>query len=70
MHQRDKMPRKEADYRISIKVQKTGVTHKIELIKTPYGKRYFVRYNNLMSQKTPDGATATWIINELRKILK
>lgn len=63
------MPRLEADYRISLKVYKTGITHKIELINMPNCKRYFVRYNGKNSTKFPTG-TKSEIINEIRKFLK
>ena len=40
--------------RISIKNNNTGNSHKIELIKMPFGKRYFVRFDGVNSKKVDD----------------
>ena len=59
--------RLKADYRISIKSK--GKIHKIELIKQPLGKRYWVRYQGKKSDKMPE-ATLTQVINEIRKFFR
>lgn len=64
------MARMEADYRISIKAHKSGKLHKIELIRMPNCKRFWIRYNGINSAKVPEGATITWVSNEIRKLIQ
>lgn len=63
------MARMEADFRISIKARKSGKSHKIELIRMPNCKRFWIRYNGVNSVKVPAGATLTWVSNEIRKLI-
>ena len=63
------MPRLEADHRISIKSRASGKSHKIELIRMKNCNRFWVRYNGRNSTKVPNGATLTWVVNEMRKLL-
>jgi hypothetical protein len=61
------MPRLTADIRISLK-KRGGPTHRIELIRQPVGKRYWVLRNGKPSPKVPE-ATATEITRRIRRWL-
>ena len=61
------MARLPADIRISLK-KRGGQTHRIELIRQPVGKRFWIRRDGKSSDKLPV-ATATQIANELRRWL-
>jgi len=58
------MPRLPADIRISLK-KRGGRTHRIELIRQPFGKRYWFRRDGKYSDKLPE-ATATQIAERIR----
>lgn len=47
------MPRKPADLRISIK-RRGGKTHRIELIRQPFGQRFWVRRDGKISETLPE----------------
>jgi len=61
------MPRLPADIRISLK-KRGGRTHRIELIRQPFGKRYWIRRDGKHSAKLPE-ATATQIAERIRRWL-
>jgi hypothetical protein len=61
------MPRLPADIRISLK-KRGGRTHRIELIRQPLGKRYWIRRDGKDSTKLPD-ATASQIAERIRRWL-
>ena len=52
-----------SDVRISVKVR-GGKCHRLELIKHPLAKRYWLRFNGANSRKMPD-ATKTEILRSL-----
>jgi hypothetical protein len=58
------MPRLTADIRISLK-KRGGPTHRIELIRQPVGKRFWIRHNGKPSTKVPEG-TASQIAERIR----
>lgn len=58
------MPRLAADIRISLKVR-GGTTHRIELIRQPVGRRFWIRRHGKASTTMPE-ATATEIANRIR----
>ena len=58
------MPRLPADIRISLK-KRGGRTHRIELIRQPLGKRYWIRRDGKDSTKLPE-ATASQIAERIR----
>ena len=61
------MPRLPADIRISLK-QRHGPTHRIELVRAPFTRRFRVRRNGKVSDKLPQ-ATATEVADEIRRWL-
>jgi hypothetical protein len=61
------MPRLRADIRISLK-RRGGPTHRIELIRQPAGKRYWIRRDGRDSTKVPE-ATASEIAERIRRWL-
>lgn len=61
------MPRLPAEIRISLK-KRGGPTHRIELIRQPVGKRYWIRRNGKDSAKLPE-ATASQIAERIRRWL-
>ena len=61
------MPRLPADIRISLKTR-GGPTHRIELVRQPAGRRYWVRREDKYSTKVPE-ATATQIAERIRRWL-
>ena len=61
------MPRLPADIRISLK-KRGGPTHRIELIRQPVGKRYWIRRDGKDSVKLPE-ATASQIAERIRRWL-
>jgi len=61
------MPRLPADIRISLK-KCGGRTHRIELIRQPFGKRYWIRRDGTHSARLPE-ATATQIVERIRRCL-
>ena len=61
------MPRLPADIRISLK-KRGGRTHRIELVRQPFGKRYWIRRNGEPSTKVPE-ATASQIAEHIRRWL-
>ncbi len=61
------MPRLPADIRISLKTR-GGRTHRIELIRQPTGRRYWIRRDGKYSTKVPD-ATPTQIAERIRRWL-
>ncbi len=61
------MSRLPADIRISLK-KRGGPTHRIELIRQPVGRRYWIRRNGKESAKVPE-ATATQIAERIRRWL-
>jgi hypothetical protein len=61
------MPRLPADIRISLK-KRGGRTHRIELIRQPLGKRYWIRRDGKDSTKLPE-ATASQIAERIRRRL-
>ena len=58
-------PRLPADIRISLK-KRGGPTHRIELIRQPVGKRYWIRRDGKDSTKLPE-ATASQIAERIRR---
>jgi hypothetical protein len=58
------VPRISADIRISLK-KRGGATHRIELVRQPAGRRYWVRRDGKYSTKVPE-ATATQIAERIR----
>ncbi len=71
------MPRIPADIRISLKKQ-GGQTHRIELIRQPVGRRYWVRRDGKYSSNVPSDSTvsgtfcahfrsAFWSLSSLRR---
>ena len=61
------MSRLPADIRISLKKQ-GGPTYRIELVRQPVGRRYWVRRDGKHSKKVPE-ATATQIAERIRRWL-
>jgi hypothetical protein len=61
------MPRLPADIRISLK-KRGGRTHRIELVRQPVGKRYWIRRDGKESAKLPE-ATASQIAERIRRWL-
>ena len=61
------MPRLSAEIRISLK-KRGGPTHRIELIRQPVGKRYWIRRDGKDSIKLPE-ATASQIAERIRRWL-
>jgi hypothetical protein len=61
------MSRLPAHIRISLK-KRGGPTHRIELIRQPVGRRYWIRRNGKESAKVPE-ATATQIAERIRRWL-
>ena len=61
------MPRLRADIRISLK-KRGGPTHRIELIRQPVGKRYWIRRDGKDSAKLPE-VTASQIAERIRRWL-
>ena len=61
------MPRLKSSVRISIKLK--GKLIKLELIKQPFGKKFWLRVDGKNSEKLPE-ATATTVSNRIRLILK
>ena len=61
------MPRLPAEIRISLK-KRGGPTHRIELIRQPVGKRYWIRRDGKDSAKLPE-ATASQIAERIRRWL-
>jgi len=61
------MPRLPAEIRISQK-KRGGPTHRIELIRQPVGKRYWIRRDGKDSTKLPE-ATAHRIAERIRRWL-
>lgn len=61
------MPRLKSDVRISIKLK--GKLIKLELIKQPVGKKFWLRVDGKNSTRLPE-ATATTIADKIRLILK
>ncbi len=59
------MPRLKADIRISVKINGKP-TRKIELIRQPFGTRFWIRLDGRTSTKLPE-ATATEIADRLRR---
>ena len=66
IHQRG-FPCLPADFRISLK-RRGGKTHRIELVRNPFNKRFWVRRNGKQSAKLPE-ATATEIADQIRRWL-
>jgi len=61
------MPRLPADIRISLK-QRGGNTFRIELVRNPFNRRFWVRVGGKRSAKLPE-ATATEIADRIRRWL-
>ena len=61
------MSRPPASIRISLKVR-GGPTHRIELVKIPFNKRFRIRRDGRTSAKLPEG-TATEVAEEIRRWL-
>ncbi len=61
------MSRPSASIRISLK-ERGGPTHRIELVKIPFTKRFRIRRNGTKSAKLPE-ATATEVAEEIRRWL-
>jgi hypothetical protein len=59
------MPRLPADLRISLK-KRGGPTYRIELIRQPNGKRFWVRRDGVRSSVVPE-ATATEFAERIRQ---
>ena len=59
------MLRKPADLRISIK-RRGGRTYRIELIRQPFGQKFWVRRDGKLSQTLPE-ATASEIADRIRR---
>lgn len=60
------MPRTVADFRLSIKDKRTGRLTKLELVRTPFRGRFFVRKNG----KNDGSGTATEISAAIRELIK
>lgn len=58
------MSRLPADIRISLK-KRGGPTHRLELVRQPAGRRYWIRREGRHSTKVPE-ATATQIAERIR----
>ena len=58
------MSRPPASIRISLK-ERGGPTHRIELLKIPFTRRFRIRRNGAKSTKLPEG-TATEVAEEIR----
>ena len=61
------MPRPPASILISLK-ERGGSTHRIELVRIPFTRRFRIRRNGTKSTKLPEG-TATDIAEEIRRWL-
>ena len=61
------MSRLKADVRISLK-KRGGPTHRIELIRQPVGRKFWVRRDGKRSAQVPE-ATATQIAERIRRWL-
>ena len=61
------MPRLPADIRISLK-KRGGKTYRIELIRQPIGRRFWIRKDGKYSSKVPE-ATATQVAERIRRWL-
>ena len=61
------MSRRPASIRISLKAR-GGPTHRIELVKIPFTKRFRIRRDGKTSAKLPEG-TATEVAEEIRRWL-
>ena len=61
------VPRLPADIRISLK-KRGGKTYRIELIRQPTGRRFWVRKDGKHSSKVPE-ATATQVAERIRRWL-
>jgi hypothetical protein len=61
------MARLPADIRIRLK-KRGGATHRIELVRQPAGKRFWIRRDGKDSTKVPE-ATATQIAERIRRWL-
>ena len=61
------MSRPPASIRISLK-KRGGPTHRIELVRIPFTKRFRLRRNGTRSAKLPEG-TATEVAEEIRRWL-
>ena len=61
------MPRLTADIRISLKKRRRP-THRIELVRQPVAKRYWIRRNGEHSSKVPE-ASASQIAERIRRWL-
>ena len=61
------MPRPRANIRISLKLRGRP-THRIELVRIPFTKRFRIRRNGCKSTKLPEG-TATQVAEEIRRWL-
>jgi hypothetical protein len=61
----EEMPQLTADIRISLK-KRGGSTHRIELVRQPVGKRYWIRRDGKPSTKVPE-ATASQIADRIRR---
>ncbi len=58
-----------ADYRITIKNNNTNEIHKLELIRMPSQKKYWIRFNGKDSKIEPC-ATLSTITGNIRKLIK
>ncbi len=61
------MPRLPAGIRISLR-KRGGPTHRIELIRQPVGRRYWVRRDGTYSTKVPE-ATSSQVAEHIRRCL-
>ena len=61
------MPRLRAEIRINLK-KRGGPTHRIELIRQPVGKRYWIRRDGKVSAKLPE-TTASEIAERIGRWL-
>ena len=61
------MPRPPASIRISLKAR-GGPTHRIELVRIPFTRRFRIRRNGTKSNKLSEG-TATDVADEIRRWL-
>ena len=61
------MPRKPADFRVSLK-KPGGTTYRIELIRQPSESRFVVREDGRISEELPE-ANATEIADRIRRWL-
>ncbi len=63
----ESVPRQPADIRISRK-KRSGPTHRIEFVRQPVGRRYWVRQDSKYSIKAPE-ATASQTAERIRRCL-